>query len=399
MSVVSNHAPSQTLYADAHATANRLYPSAVECMREVIVSGAANASSVHYEGQLARRFLRLAREKVAQVVGSEADSVVFTSGVTESLHLAIVGLGRGLPTESAIVSSAIEHPALISAIQALQSEKRTPFSLQQIPVTRDGIYDVQKLSSPQHDKSNTPHSHHQIVALQAVNHETGAIQPLEPLLALFSQSAWVIDATHAAESAALLWKQPILSALALSSHKLGGPSGVGGLIFRRHRPWLPTIRGGHQEAEMRAGTQAVALIAGFAEALVQHFKRYESNALHLQTLSTLLEQRLLNTLPAIHIQSIETPRKAGVSLITFAAVSGRKLVESLDQQGVCASAGAACAAQSTQASQVLLSMGISREAAFETVRFSLSSELTTDGIEKMANVIIDCVNRLRREGF
>ena len=376
------------IYLDFNATAP-LLPAARDAMVEAMAD-AGNPSSIHTEGRRMRDRVERARNQVAALVGRPREQIVFTSGGTEANWLGVMALAaaaeaRGLP--KVIATTAIEHPSLRGAVAALESRgwhKR---------VLRHGREDAENLS----DVS--------IVAVGAVNHELGTMVHLGSLMFGWPESvAAHVDAVQALGRLGGPWLYG--QSIAISSHKIGGPQGVGALVIERDQG-LPLVDAGHQERGRRPGTENVLGIIGFgaaAEALQKTlepavplvpgvFWRTAAWA-RVAGLGDMLEAGLLAMGARVHGQ--ESARVGGIINVGFVGALGESIVMALDIVGISVSTGSACTSGSVQPSAVLLGLGLPADQAREAVRFSLGRTTTEDEIKQVLAVLPGIVERARR---
>lgn len=361
-------------YGDHHASAALVWPAARVRLSEVIASGAGNPSSVHHEGRLARKLLGQARAELARAVGAASDEVVFTSGVTESLRLAVAGL-CGAATRREIWCGHGEHPALGAAIGA----------------ARDLGFTVQKPFWPTSSQDAA------LIATHAAHHETGELADLAACAqaARATGAPLLIDGAQASLSLAEIWAEPAVTALAFSSHKLGGPSGVGCLLLRRGASFLSPLAGGPQEHGLRAGTEALALIAAFARAVSEVARRRDRISAAQRAASEAFERQLLQVSGA-RLHGSESARVPGVSCAGIVGVPGRRMVDWLSDQGVMVSSGPACSSANNEPSEILRARGVSRERALEAFRVSFGFESTVDEALSVAATVARGARELRR---
>ena len=339
------------IYADAHASSGFVWPRAASRWAELCL-GPANPSSVHGEGQRAKQHLREAREQVANLLGALADEVVFTSGASEGLMLAVRGLCR---VGGQLALGPLEHAALASEAHLPLGDSRAG-----------------------------------VVALAAVNHETGVVAEIpSPGVPL------VVDAAQAALRARELWALPQVSALTFSGHKIGAPTGSGVLLVRNSVPFVATLRGGPQEHALRAGTESVALAGAFAEALACLYADRAAITDRLSTASAVYEDAL-RAIPGARVHGAQQPRAPGVTCAGIVGVSARTMVDRASERGVFMSSGAACAAASNEPSSVLLAMGLSRERALEAFRVSFGFSVTPAQAAEVASVVAAIAAQVRQ---
>ena len=375
----------ERIYLDWNAT-TPLRPEARAAMTAALdVIG--NPSSIHQEGRVARNLVEVARAAVANVVGTDARNVIFTSGGTEANALALTpGLWRGdSPPVQRLIVSAIEHASVLSGGQF------TPDAIEIAPVTTAGLVDLDRLASMLTKGAPA------LVSVMLANNETGAIQPI----------AGVADMVHAAggllhvDAIQALGKIPFdindmrADLVTLSAHKIGGPKGVGALILAEGlRGFEPLLRGGGQELGRRAGTENVVGIAGFGAAAKAAMARLGADAMRLEALRNRLETGLRETRGAI-VFSGEARRLPNTTLFTAPGLRAETAVIGFDLAGIAVSSGSACSSGKVQPSHVLKAMGFSPEIAQGAVRLSLgwsTSEADVDRCleawRKLANTLL-----------
>ncbi|MBA2539451.1 MAG: aminotransferase class V-fold PLP-dependent enzyme [Deltaproteobacteria bacterium] len=358
------------IYLDFNATSPLGEPA-----REAIASALGelgNPSSIHAEGRQARDRLEEARNRVAGLFGRPREQVVFTSGGTEANTLGVRTLGaaaiaRGLPR--VVVTSPIEHPSLVAAVEALGWERRL------LDVTPGGAIAVGSLAGAG------------LLAVAAVNHELGTV--LDPRLIANARAAGVlihVDAVQAAGKQALAIDA---DALAISAHKLGGPQGVGAVALAID---ADTASGGHQERGRRGGTENTLGIVGFGAAA-------EAIDLSAWPAVVALGERLeagLRAIAGVRIHGAGVTRIGGTINAGFSGARGEAIVIALDLAGVAVSTGAACTSGTLQPSPVLRALGQSADEAREAVRFSLGRSTTAAEIDRVLALLPDIVERARR---
>lgn len=373
--------PESWIDLDANAT-TRPDPQVVEAVAEACRTLWANPSSVHRAGQRARAAVELARQEIARLIGASPREIVFTSCATESIHLALHSMPRGPGKE--ILTSRIEHAAIAGA---LNSCRRAP---RYCAVTCEGLLDLDDAIG-QLDGAGG-------VATHLVNNETGAIQPIEPLLAQARERSIpvLIDATQA------VGRMPVdVGALdadyvALSPHKFHGPKGVGVLYVRQGARLSPLI-GGAQELARRGGTEPVPAIcgAGVAATLARTWLEDASRREDLGSLRDRLENAIIGGVPDTVANGPRDRRIWTTTNLAFGDIDGEALLMMLSERGIGASAGAACSSGSVEPSPVLLAMGLSEDLVRGSIRFSLSRNTTEHEIDHAGEIIVRCVASLR----
>jgi cysteine desulfurase len=352
------------IYLDFNATAP-LVPAARVAITDAL-GAVGNPSSIHAHGRSVRDLIERARNQVAALVGRPREQVVLTSGGTEANTLGILGLARAIERAggSRVVAAAgIDHPSLRGAVAALVERGWT---LQPIPVTAEGALVVDALDGVG------------LVAASAVNHELGTVADLT-VIAAAAKAAGArlhVDAVQAAGKVALATIEA--DAIAVSSHKIGGPQGVGALAITDDDA-LPLVDGGHQERGRRPGTENTLGIVGFgAAAAALDLAAWDA----VRVLGARLETGLA-ALDDVRIHGAGAPRIGGTINAGFAGALGESVVVALDLAGISVSTGAACTSGSIQASPVLLALGMSPAHAKEAVRFSLGPTTTADEIDEV----------------
>lgn len=365
------------IYLDHHATTPPA-PAVIAAMTEVLTQTWANPSSPHAVGQQAKRVLAAARAQVAQALGCKPAEVVFTSGATESNHLAVHGLLAAVttaaPERRRLVLSCVEHAGLLRLARALAAQG-TPVDF--MPVLPDGRLDMaaagQLIAQP--DVA--------VVSLMAANNETGLLMPL-PEVAALTQAAGVrlhVDATQLIGKLPFDFARSGADAVSFSAHKLHGPKGVGALLLRQGVPFA-TPSPGSQERGRRGGTENLPGIAGLAAALTL-LGDMPAEAARQATLRDALEQGLAAALPATHVWCAALPRLPGISYLRLGELSADVVLQRLERLGVAAASGAACSSGGSQPSHVLSAMGVPEDQALAAVRLSLGRGTTAADIQHL----------------
>jgi cysteine desulfurase len=365
------------IYLDNNAT-TAIHPDVMHVLEESLRSVFGNASSIHKEGQAARRVIEEAREAVAHLIGATSRDLVFTSGGTESNNAAIFGASSPSGRHH-IVTTAIEHPSVVEAVAELE---RRGHRVTTVRPSRDGI-----VSAPAVIEAIEPDT--RLVAMMLANNETGVIQPVAEVGKVCRERGihFHCDAVQAAGKIDVNVDALLCDTLAVSAHKLHAPKGIGALYVRRGLTLTAHILGGAQERRRRAGTENVPMAAAFgaAAALAQD----TSWRARVASLRDALEGGLRD----ITINGRNVPRVPTTSNITFHGVDGEGLVIALDLNGVAVSTGSACSSGRVEPSRVLLAMGLTPDEARSTVRFSLSRFTTAEEIERTLDLLRTVVPR------
>lgn len=345
-----------------------------------------NPDSLHSYGRKAAYAVTCARDLVAQTLGVRASEVYFTSGGTEADNWAIRGIAANSPYRGIVVSAIEHHAALAAADLALRAgaNVRTAKANEAGTVTAQAAEEALGMPAG-------------LVAVMAVNNETGCIQPLREISALCRERGAVLfsDCVQAAGSLDLKEICSLCGAISLSGHKIYAPKGVGALIVKKGVPLAPLLAGGEQERGMRGGTLNVAGIVAFAGALARAQRDREENSRKIGALRDAFEERVLSALPDVRRDGEN--RVPGISHLTFPAKGGESMLARLDLMGVAASNGAACSAQSAKPSHVLLAMGRTEDEARKGVRFSFGKNTTEDEALYAAETVITCYRTIKGE--
>lgn len=352
-------------------------------MRPWLEGRFGNPSGSHAAARDARAALDDARDVLAEFLGLPPGGVVFTSGGTEADNLAVLGALRARP--GAVVVSAVEHPAVVESAAASGEEVRVA------PVGRDGVIDLDALRSLL-DSSVS------LVSIQTANQETGVLQPLPAIAALVRRrapSALIhTDAVQAARWVDLADVAAGVDMISVSGHKLGGPQGIGALGFRGRARLRPVIHGGGQERELRSGTQNVPGAVGLAAAVREcSASRPQASGL-VGGMRDELSRRLRAAIPGCLETSPGSARTPGHLHLIIAGIESEALLVLLDQSGVYASAGSACASGAMEPSPVLLAMGVAKEDALSALRLTLAPTTTWEEIDHASRAVPDAVAKL-----
>jgi cysteine desulfurase len=375
-----------------HAASTPMRPEAVEAMRPFLSEHFANPSGSHAASRVAKTALEDAREVVAAACGAAPHDVVFTSGGSEADNLAVKGAAwaaRERDGRDGVVTTAIEHKAVLGASARLA---RDGFRVARVPATAGGQVDLDALAAALDEETA-------VVSVMLVNNETGIVQPLAEVAALVRERAphavLHTDAVQAPQWLDLPLHAAPADLVAISGHKFGGPKGMGALIVRDSVPLVPLIEGGGHEHDRRAGTQNVAGAVALAAALrVTHERRAEEIA-RIAELRDRFERELGARVPEFSLNGDPAYRVAGALHAAFAGVEAEALLVALDQLGVYAASGSACSSGSVDPSHVLLGMGMTRERALASVRFSFGYASTAADVEHAIAVVPHAIEMLR----
>ncbi|WP_411133181.1 cysteine desulfurase family protein [Streptomyces sp. C10] len=374
----------QAVYLDYNATAP-MRPEALRATYDALQT-VGNASSIHDHGREAAGRVDRARQQVAELLNCSRGELIFTSGATEANNLA---LQAAYAQRDLIITSAVEHPAVLETARALVGD--TPGALSVLPVNNEGRADpgALKAAVEQHGVA--------LVSIMLANNETGVITDLAPMIEAAHEAGALVhtDATQYVGRLPLDLGDLDVDLLSLSAHKFGGPQGVGALFIRRGIPLAhrPLVFGGGHERGWRAGTLNVPGIAGLGAAAEAAHRQLGEEVPRITKLRDLLEGELITQIPGSYINGAATSRLPGVTSITFPGAPADAALASMPD--VAASDGSACSAGAPSPSHVLLAMGLSREDADSTIRFSLGYATTEQEIRHAVDATVRAVTHVR----
>lgn len=375
----------QHFYFDHNATT----PVAPEVLRDLtatLVEVSGNASSIHHFGQTAKQRLEGARREIAARIGADAREIVFTSGGTESDNLAIFGIARRAIASRAkkhVVTSTIEHPAVLNACAQLEREGA---EVTYLPVGPDGIVLLSELKRALRPATV-------LITIMHANNETGAIQPVREIAAIARTSGAVFhsDGVQVAGRIPVSVRDIGVDLYSISGHKFGAPKGIGALYVRKGIPLEPISFGGHHERDRRAGTENVpgASALGRAAGLANDWTG-------TAVLRDKLERGILDRVAGASVNGSIGNRLPNTANIRFDGIEGEAIVIALDLRGYAVSSGSACSSGAVEPSHVLLAMGLQPEDARSSVRFSLGPENTEVEVDGLIEAVEASVAHLRR---
>jgi cysteine desulfurase len=366
-------------YLDNAAT-TRLRPEALAAMLPLLTERFGNPSGSHAIARAAKEAIEDAREAVARGLGCLPSEVVFTGGGTEADNLAVFGALRA----GIAVCTAIEHHAVLHAVESAGGLV--------VGVTSDGTVDLDALR-----EAVTPDV--TVVSVMLANNEVGSVQPLDDVVAIVRAAA-PRAVVHTDAVQAFPWLDVASLAarcdmVSISAHKFGGPKGVGALVVREPTKLAPLIHGGGQERERRSGTHNVSGIVGMAAAIEATVSTRAATVAHVTALRDRLLDRLARDVPDMVETGARATKIAGNAHVRFPGVEAEALLVLLDEMGVCASAGSACASGAVEPSHVLQAMGVPRHEANGALRLSLGYDTADDDVDLALKAIPDALGRLR----
>ena len=377
------------VYLDNNATTPVL-PEVLEAMRLYFGEHFGNASSIHHHGQETRAAVERARESVAKLLHCRSSELVFTSGGTEADNLAIFGLAcQG----DHIVTSTIEHHAVLNACKHLAETKRCEVTF--IPVNGRGLIDPDDVK-----RAIRPNT--KLITIMFANNETGVLQPVAEIgkIAAETDIYFHTDAVQAVGKVPIDVNESFCDSLTISGHKFHAPQGVGALYLRKGTQLEPMLYGGSHERSRRAGTENVPGIVGLGEAAELANAALEcGDDSRIAAARDRLERELL-ALEATGLNGADSnggraPRVPNTTNVYFDGIEGEALVIALDLKGLAVSTGAACSSGAIEPSHVLTAMGVSRDRAKASIRFSLGKQNTEEDVDVALALIPETVARLR----
>lgn len=373
-------------YFDNNAT-TRVAPEVVEAMLPFLTERWANPSSAYSFGHDLMKVMENAREKVAALIGADSREVFFTSCGTESNNSALHSALVSNPGRRHILTTSVEHSANIKFCKFLESQGvETTF----LPVERDGSLDLHLL-----EQSIRPDT--AIVSVMWANNETGVLFPVEEIAAI-CRSKGVLFHTDAVQAAGKIQIDVAalgVDMLSLSAHKLHAPKGIGLLYVRRRASFQPYIIGGQQERGRRGGTENVPYIVAFGRAAEMAVGNVRDEQTRVKRMRDRLEEGILKQVPGAIRNGSKTDRLPNTSNLAFPDVEAEAVLLMMDQAGICASSGSACTTGSIEPSHVLTAMGLSRDLARGSVRFSLGRYNTDDEVDFVLEKLPPMIQRLR----
>ena len=383
-----------TVYLD-HAGTTPLDSKVLEAMVPYFTQHFGNPSSLHSVGQEARYALDEARERVAGVLNCRPREIVFTAGGTESDNAAIHGVATALhETGNHIVTSSVEHHAVLHACQYLESQG---FEVTYLSVDADGMVQPEAVYNAINERTT-------LVTIMYGNNEVGTINPISEIAKSVNKRAeelsrtivYHTDAVQAAGYLSLDVAELGVDLLSLSGHKFHGPKGTGVLYMKRGSPYLPLIHGGGQERDRRSGTENIPGIIGLSLALEAADTVREETSQRCAALRDRIIDSVLQQIPGSRLNGHATQRLPNNANFSFTGVEGEPILLGLDMARIAASSGSACSSGSLEPSHVLLALGQSAEIARGSLRLTLGRDNTEDEVEYLLGVLVDLVQRLRQ---
>ncbi len=377
----------EAIYLD-HSATTPTDPEVLGAMMRYFANHFGNPSSIHSFGQEAKRAVEEARGQVAALIGADPEEIVFMGGGTEADNMALMGSAFAETSgRNHIITSAIEHHAVLNTCKYLET---MGFAVTYLPVDSEGVVSPEDVYRAMTEKTF-------LISIMHANNEIGTIEPLSEI-AFMARERGVIVHTDAVQS---VGKIPVsvndlgVDLLSLTGHKFCGPKGTGALYIRRNTPIQPILFGGHQEGGRRTGTENVPGIVGLGKACEIAARDLPWQMDRMLGLRKRLEMRIMGKIADVRVNGHPFRSLPPILSVSFRSIAGDAVVRELDKQGIAASAGAACTAETIRLSHVLEAMQIPKDIAQGTVRFSLGKGNTEAQIDQVAAMLPGIVEKLR----
>jgi cysteine desulfurase len=375
-----------------HASTTKVDDDVIKAMLPYFSDIYGNPSSIHRFGREAREAVDVSRDYVGSILGAREDEIIFTAGGTESDNLGIKGIAYQHKQKRTmkgphIITSAIEHPGVLEVCRHLETQG---FKVKYLPVDNYGCIDTDSLE-------NSISKNTFLISIMYANNEIGTIQPIQEIGKIAHEHDIIFhtDAVQAVTKVPIDVKKQHIDLLALSSHKIYGPKGIGALYIRNGVKVQPIIHGGGHEKGIRSSTLNVPGIVGLGKACELASKRMEKDNIFIQTLRDLLIHNLLEVEES-YLNGHPEKRLVNNAHFRFTGVEGESLLLALDEQGVASSTGSACSSKKLQASHVLLAIGLDPVQAHGSVRLSLGRENTKEEIVFVSEELPKIIQKLRQ---
>lgn len=371
-------------YFDNSAT-TRLDENVLKEMIPYLVDNYANPSAIYSIGKNNKEAITLARMRVAECINANVNEIYFTSGGSESDNLAIKGIAfANSKFGKHIITTSFEHPAVLNTCKFLE---RFGFKTTYIRPKSNGIIDPKDI-----ERAITRNTI--LISVMFVNNEIGTIQPIKEIGEIAKKHGiyFHTDSVQAMGNVKIDVKEMNISSLSMSSHKFYGPKGVGVLYMKSNVNFIRMQDGGHQEKNMRAGTENVAGIIGTGKALQIATDNLEEHQIYLSNLRNYCLKELKKKIPTMRVNGDMENRVAGNLNVSFPGVDGAKLLEELDKRDICVSSGSACSAGLIQASPVLLEIGVPMNIAKSSLRITLGKYNTIDEVNELIKALEEIIN-------
>jgi cysteine desulfurase len=376
----------RNVYLDNNAT-TMVAPEVRDAMTPFFEELWGNPSSIHTFGGQVKKYVEEARGRVAALIGADPSEIIFTSCGSESDNMAVRGAVEAAGGYPHIVTTRVEHPAVLAICRYLESRG---CRLTELGVDSKGRLDLDQLEDSL--RSDTA-----IVSIMWANNETGVMFPMDQIAQIVKDAGCILhtDAVQIVGKLPVSVKETPVDMLSLAGHKLHAPKGVGALYVRRGTKLNPLIHGGHQEGGKRAGTENVPYIVGLGRACDLAAVNMNEEMIRVKAMRDRLEDGILSTCPDVRVNGDREQRLPNTSNVGFEYIEGEAILLMLDEVGIAASSGSACTSGSLEPSHVMRAMGVPFTAAHGSIRFSLSRYNTDEDITHTLKHLPRIVNRLR----
>jgi cysteine desulfurase len=374
-------------YFDHNAT-TPVSPVVLEVLVRALLEVPGNASSIHQEGQVAKQRLESARHETAALLHCDPKEIVLLSGGTEADNLAILGTVRShRAAKKHVITTDIEHPAVSNPCRELEQEG---VDVTYVRVGSDGLVDPDDIRRELRPETV-------LISVMHANNETGVIQPIEEISALAKEAGVLlhVDGVQVAGKISVDVKALSVDLYSISGHKFYAPKGVGALYVKKGTPLRPIQFGGKHERERRPGTENVPGAVALASAAAAARTDLASESSRIAALRNRLESGILARVPDCGVNGRGAPRTPNTTNIYFDGLEGEALVIALDLKGFAVSSGSACSSGAVEPSHVLLAMGLPRERARASLRFSLGRSNTEEQVDTLIDAVAECAAHLR----
>jgi len=379
---------SKRIYMDYSAT-TPMKKEVLDAMMPYFTENFGNASSVHSFGRDAKNVINQSRETISKAIGANREEIYFTAGGTESDNWAIKGIAKSMKSKgNHIITSKIEHHAVLHTCETLEKEG---YEVTYLDVDEYGLINLDELKAAIKDTTI-------LISIMFINNEIGTMQPIKEIGAIAKENGVLFhtDAVQAFGNTPINVDELNIDMLAISSHKIYGPKGIGAMYIRRGIRMGAFIDGGAQERKRRAGTENVAGIVGFAKATELAMEGMDAHIEKLTALRERLREGIMGKIPYAKYNGHPTERHPGNVNICFEFIEGESLLLSLDLVGVAASSGSACTSGSLDPSHVLMSIGLTHEIAHGSLRLTVGDFTTEEDVDFVIENLVGIVDRLRQ---
>ncbi|MGZ4885986.1 MAG: cysteine desulfurase NifS [Halobacteriota archaeon] len=374
------------IYLD-HAATTPMRPEVFEAMRPYFLERFGNPSSLHSYGLDAREAVERARHQVASAIGATPQEIIFTSGGTESDNLALRGVLQKGGKKDHIITSAIEHPAVLETSKFIE---KLGHEVTYLSVDREGRINPTEVEDAIQENTR-------LISIMHANNEIGSIQPIAEVGALAASHGIYMhtDAVQSVGKIPVDVKKLNVQMLSISSHKIYGPKGVGCLYVQKGTKLKPIVFGGGHERGLRSGTENVSGIVGFGEAMRLAIEDFTDNA-RIQKLRDALIDAVLREIPSTQLNGGRAHRLPNNANFSFSYIEGESLLLRLNAKGIAGSTGSACSSKKLEPSHVLLAIGLDPVDAHGSLRLTLGRETTAEDVQYVTEVLPGIVNELRQ---